>query len=130
MSKKLIVVLVVVVAVALAFPLSNSLRAHKMDPQLIAHLDDAEAQGVAAAYAEKCMDCHSKNTVMPFYAKFPIAKGLIERDITQARERFDIEREMLDPEVGVTEALESPKRRSPRSSTRRPRVGCRLHRTP
>jgi cytochrome c peroxidase len=104
MSKKLIVALAVVVVVALAFPLSNVLRAHKTDPQLIAHLDGAEAQQVAAVYGEKCMDCHSKNTVMPFYANFPIAKGLIESDITRARERFDIEREMLDPEVGVTEA--------------------------
>lgn len=104
MSRKLIVAGVVVVVVVLAFPLSNIFRAHRVDPQLVAHLDDTEARDMAGVYAEKCMDCHSESTVMPFYAGLPIAKGLIQGHITQARERFDIEREMLDPTVGVTEA--------------------------
>lgn len=104
MSKKLIVAGVVIVVLVLAVPLSNSLRAHRIDPQLIAHLDDAEAREMANVYAEKCMDCHSESTVMPFYASFPIAKNLIQGHITEARERFDLEREMLDPEVGITEA--------------------------
>jgi cytochrome c peroxidase len=104
MSRKVIVALVVVGLVALAFPISNLMTARKPDPELLARLGSPEAQEAAHLYAEKCTDCHSGRTKMPFYASWPIAKGLIQNDIENARQRFDLDRELFDPSVGITEA--------------------------
>lgn len=37
-----------------------------------------------------CMDCHSADPKLPFYANFPIAKGLIMKDINEGYKAFDI----------------------------------------
>ena len=46
-----------------------------------------------------CMDCHSAEPNLPFYANFPVAKGLIMKDINDGYKSFDI--------VPMVEALEN-----------------------
>jgi cytochrome c peroxidase len=104
MKKKVLVAVGIVVLVVVAFPISNSLRARAADPVLLERLDDPEAREMANRYAESCMDCHSGRTELPFYASWPGARSLIQADIEKARSMFDMERELFDPAVGVTEA--------------------------
>lgn len=55
-----------------------------------------EPQGAALSDAvkivhKKCMDCHSSQGKIPFYASFPFAKKLIETDIRLGIERFNLD---------------------------------------
>ncbi len=90
---------------ALAFPLSNLLVHKKPDAELLARFDDAETREMIGVYALKCMDCHSSSTKMPFYAGFPVAKSMIGDHIEAGRAHLDLDREMFDPAIGITEAV-------------------------
>jgi hypothetical protein len=37
-----------------------------------------------------CYDCHSNQTVFPWYYKLPIIKGIIDEDITEAKKHLDM----------------------------------------
>jgi cytochrome c553 len=107
MNKKLLIVVIVAVVVvlaALAFPMSNLLADRTPDPALLAQFDDPEAQQMVHLYATKCTDCHSATGDRPFYATLPVASSLIAEHVEEAMERFDLHREMFDPQVGITEA--------------------------
>lgn len=52
-------------------------------------------QKAEAILKTKCMDCHSQQTVYPWYANFPIAKQLMEHDIKKGRAYFNIENDIL-----------------------------------
>ena len=39
-----------------------------------------------------CLDCHSPNAPMPFYGKFPIAKGLVKEDMHKGNRYIDLEK--------------------------------------
>lgn len=47
---------------------------------------------VMSTLRRACVDCHSEETRWPWYAGLPIASHLIERDVTEAREQFDLSR--------------------------------------
>lgn len=38
-----------------------------------------------------CMPCHSARTILPWYAHWPVAKGIISADMSEAVELFDME---------------------------------------
>lgn len=77
-----------VVIVGAAYHLSNSAPSADLpcERQALAILDDGQ-----------CLMCHSANPDLPFYASFPIAKGLIQEDITLGYRHTDLS--------GVYEAL-------------------------
>lgn len=53
---------------------------------------------IGAAYRQKiepifrraCMDCHSAHTDYPWYQRLPLVRGLIDRDIAEARTHLDM----------------------------------------
>lgn len=88
--KKLLVVLIVLVLLGLALPVSNLII--KMPPNALTSLktDDALFAKVLPVLGEKCANCHSAEYFLPFYAKFPLAKGIIEGDVTRGLRWFDM----------------------------------------
>jgi cytochrome c peroxidase len=103
--KKALLVGLAIVIVLLLFPLSNLVRTSANKATVAVGITDPHLQEVALAFQEKCMDCHSANTRMPFYARFPIAKGMIEQDVAKGREHLDIGAELFGSNPNVTEAL-------------------------
>ena len=49
----------------------------------------ADFQTVKPLFQRGCFDCHSAQTRYPWYHKIPLVKGLIDRDIREARKRLD-----------------------------------------
>ncbi len=92
--KRLLLALLVLVLVALLFPVSNLL---KSPPDL--KLATAVPAPVAEALVAKCMDCHSSQVRMPFYSAFPVAGPLITADIDKGRRFIDLS-EGLAPAAG------------------------------
>ncbi len=50
----------------------------------------------ATILQKKCMDCHSSQGKMPFYAKLPFAKKLIAADISLGIERFNLDAKLAN----------------------------------
>jgi cytochrome c peroxidase len=44
---------------------------------------------------QKCMDCHSDQTVYPWYANLPLVHDLIQADVTKGRSYLDLEKELF-----------------------------------
>lgn len=93
-QKLLLAIPVALIAVGLAFPVSNLFRSKAVAPDLLAKVQDPKLKEVASVYAN-CMDCHSSRTRQPFYASFPVAKGMIEQDVRKAVAVFDMETELF-----------------------------------
>jgi hypothetical protein len=47
-------------------------------------------RSVAAVFTRACVDCHSNNTVWPWYSYVPPASWLIERDVKEGRSHFNV----------------------------------------
>lgn len=50
---------------------------------------NAGFQTLKPGFEHSCYDCHSKFTQFPWYYKLPIIKGMIDKDIKQARHNVD-----------------------------------------
>lgn len=44
-----------------------------------------------------CLNCHSSQAVMPWYANLPLVKQLIESDIREGRHHMDMEKRVFAP---------------------------------
>ncbi len=60
-----------------------------MDCEPSAHLSDDEKME-AIISSSGCMDCHSANPELPFYASFPLAGDLVQEDIAKGYKFFDM----------------------------------------
>jgi cytochrome c peroxidase len=67
--------------IALAFPVINLLVGAPQSTLAAIDTADAEFVHAAAILSRKCVNCHTTEYKLPFYANFPVAKGLIEKDI-------------------------------------------------
>lgn len=91
--KKLIPVAVIVLVLvgALALPVSNLVVGLPNSEALAAiETDDpafAEARDIMGA---KCANCHTQDYILPFYANFPVAQGIIEADIQMGLAYMDM----------------------------------------
>jgi hypothetical protein len=56
----------------------------------IQQIGESYKASIKPIFAKKCMDCHSGNTVFPWYYKIPGVKQYINSDIEEAREHLDI----------------------------------------
>ena len=101
--KKLLWV-VLLFAIALAFPVSNLFIKRVPDPALRAHVKDPLLEKVVSIFEQKCLDCHSDKAVLPFYAKVPIASSIIGKDIQLGTERLNAPLECFGP-VPASEAV-------------------------
>jgi len=88
-NKKILWVVVVLVFIALAFPLSNLIFKPQPSGALAskAHGDFVE---VAKILETKCAVCHIEGEDLPFYATLPIANDLIESDVKSALAHLDL----------------------------------------
>ncbi len=55
----------------------------------------AERQKVEKIFKQKCMDCHSDQTVYPWYADLPLVHDLIQADVTKGRNYLDLQKELF-----------------------------------
>jgi len=89
MKKKLVTFIVVVVVLVLALPVLNLIVDLPDNP-----LKDVEPQDPIAAKAistisTKCVQCHSREPGLPFYARLPIASSMIEEDVEEGTAHID-----------------------------------------
>jgi cytochrome c peroxidase len=89
--------IVVLLAIALAFPVSNLLITRKPDPAVRTHIKDAQLEKVAALFEQKCLDCHSDKATLPFYANLPVASSIIAKDIQRGTEAFNALQDCFGP---------------------------------
>jgi hypothetical protein len=87
--KRLLYLALVVVCVLLAMPLST-LFLSRGTPVLAVQASDPALARACAVLNAKCLDCHSDAAAMPFYARLPIAKGLIEQDRARGKRALDL----------------------------------------
>jgi cytochrome c peroxidase len=89
--KRLVLFSLVAAVAAFSFPLSNLMAPERTTLILSdAASSDKYYRRTAKIFQNKCMDCHSAQTRYPFYTNFPIAKGIIEQDIAQARAHLEL----------------------------------------
>ena len=74
--KNIVNAAVIVLLLALALPVSNFFIGAPSGTALSAGAKgNAEFEAVAAILERSCLNCHSTDTVMPFYATLPVARG-------------------------------------------------------
>ena len=95
---------ILVLAVVLAFPVSNLFRAHKPHRTPAAGSFDPLQENAVLLFETKCVDCHSEDTDKPFYARIPIVSSIIANDVKRAKERLNIPKECFGP-APVSEAV-------------------------
>ncbi len=82
MKKYIVIVIILAVILALAFPIVNLIVGPPVGTTLTdKKVDDPTFAKVLPILEKKCVNCHTKEYRLPFYANFPVAKGIIEADI-------------------------------------------------
>jgi len=106
MKKKLLLVLVLLVIGGAALPLLNlaiplpASRLATIKPQSPTHMMALQV------LEKKCVHCHTSEVQLPWYAKFPIAKQIIGRDIDVGTQHSDFIREFFPEKPGpVSEVM-------------------------
>lgn len=90
-TRIIIVAAVVVVLGGLSFPLINLLAGLPVSQALASiETDDAHFNAALGPLSTKCVNCHTDEYVLPFYAKFPVAKQIIETDIHLGTQYMDM----------------------------------------
>ncbi len=98
--KKLLVLVVVILIVALVFPIANLVIKPKVSPLLTTRVTDEPGYAQAAALLQsKCLVCHAPGEELPFYANFPIAKDQIHKDVEMGTAFINLA-EALNPGEG------------------------------
>ncbi len=89
------IVLLLVFAFGLAFPLSNFFVVREKVPLVTT---DAAFAPVSKILQSSCVDCHSVTPSLiayPFYAGLPVAKDTIKRDILEGQRAFKLSKEQI-----------------------------------
>lgn len=79
--------------IMLIFPFAN-LIFFSPPHQDLNNINDPHFKKAATILATKCVDCHSTNAQLPFYANLPLAKNLIRTDINDGIERFNLDNKL------------------------------------
>jgi len=81
-SRKILIILIILILAGLALPVSNLLVALPSSPTLAAiPVDDPAFAAVRDVLQGKCSHCHTTDAGLPFYASFPLAKSIIQKDV-------------------------------------------------
>ncbi len=95
MRRKLIIAGVVLPVLVLALPVLNLVIGPDNSNLLPKHGDEVPAWSDAAdVLGKKCIHCHAADASLPFYAKLPVAKGMIADDLAAGRTALDMGREL------------------------------------
>lgn len=90
-SRKILIVLVILILGGLAMPVSNLLVALPSSPALAAiPADDPLFAAVQGILQGKCSHCHTTDAGLPFYASFPLAKSMIQQDVDTGLRYMDL----------------------------------------
>lgn len=82
MKKYVGTVIILGILITLAFPIINLIVGPPFGTSLTdKKVDDPLFAKVLPILEKKCVNCHTTEYKLPFYANFPIAKGIIEADI-------------------------------------------------
>jgi len=80
MKKALIIIVVLLVAI-------QFIPSNKTNPPVTAEID--APTGVMAVFKRACYDCHSNETVWPWYSRIVPVSLLIEDDVNEGRSHFN-----------------------------------------
>ena len=97
--KKTLVIAIALVVVVLGFPIANLFAKPDNAGRLQGMSPDAAP--VVALLEARCVACHTQGANLPFYAGFPIAKGILEGDIARALKFLDWSSQAADSEVAL-----------------------------
>lgn len=102
--KKLLLLVVLGILVALAFPVANLVIAPD-NRGVLAKLRpvDADYEAVPALLEKHCAGCHVPDAELPFYASFPIAKGIMAADIELGLRHLDLKEAFSTPDAPISE---------------------------
>jgi cytochrome c peroxidase len=104
MVKRIILVVLIVIALLilmlLGLALYNLSLPSEPSAELLARVEDPELEYLLPIYVVSCLDCHSRDVREPIYMGWPGAKQLIQHDMEEALEHFDMDRELFG--AGVT----------------------------
>jgi cytochrome c peroxidase len=90
---------------AISIPVIN-LMSHQQNQEtekLVARIQDPTFKKAAPIFQNKCMDCHSAQAQLPFYADFPVARDIIREDMEHGKSDFDLTGKFADNGQGFTE---------------------------
>lgn len=106
-SRRLLFVVPALIVLGLLMPIANLFRAPPAATALTLRAGDEEQTAIARILEARCLDCHSSETALPFYAKFPVAGGLIATDRETALRYIDLVGELApsDPAASTEAAL-------------------------
>lgn len=95
MKRKIVWAVVLLALIALAFPLVNLVAAPDTEAALPPRADGVpDWAPVAQMLGQKCVHCHVPDAPLPFYARFPVAKGVMQRDIALGLATLDLRAEL------------------------------------
>ncbi len=97
MKRLFIVISVLVVLGGLALPVTNLVVGLPSNSITKAQTDDVVFAKALNALGTKCVNCHTPEYTLPFYAKFPVAKQIIETDIRQGTRFINYLEELFPP---------------------------------
>ncbi|MDR1778050.1 MAG: cytochrome-c peroxidase [Desulfovibrio sp.] len=66
--------------------------------------DTSKFSKIAALMKEKCLACHSRDFALPFYARFPGVREIIEKDFNGGLRAMDLNIELVEETMPVGEA--------------------------
>jgi hypothetical protein len=89
MKKILIVAAVLLGGVVILFGLIQLIPVRQTNPPVVTQVnwDSAQTQEL---FSRACADCHSNETVWPWYAKVAPVSWLVARDVNEGREKFNL----------------------------------------
>ncbi len=97
-SNRFLWLVVVIVVLLLALPVSNLLVGLPSTSLSQMEIQDAVYAEAFGALSAKCVNCHTTEHQLPFYARLPIARGVIEKDMEEGLEHLDL-KAALRPEA-------------------------------
>ena len=95
MRRKLLLAGAGALVLVFAFPILNLIFSPDNSKLLPAHGDEVPGwTSAAAVLGKKCVHCHAADAELPFYAKLPLAKGMIAKDVSAGRDAIDLPTEL------------------------------------
>lgn len=96
--KRLLVIVVILVVLGLSLPISNLLVGLPENTLSTADIEDPVFARAVEILSHKCVNCHTPEYRLPFYANFPIAKGIITQDIEDGTAYINYLEELFPPD--------------------------------
>ena len=88
--KRVVIVLVLLGLAALALPVVNLIVGVPENSLMKMAVADPVAARATAVMAGKCVNCHTEEFKLPFYARLPVARGIIQKDIQDGTRYLDL----------------------------------------